>query len=94
MGVIKQLMLKQDEEAWAQQLSKHDEPQPEEFYPCEPHEDTEMIIVDSTTDGLEEEFRLVRIDGFFYLESWDNSKSKWIIHGTFHPRELLNKIKA
>lgn len=63
--------------------------QPEEHY-----EDTEIVIVDATTNGTEEEFRLVKTDGLFYLEHWDGENKKWNIVESLAPNELIQKVRA
>lgn len=54
----------------------------------------ELVVVDATTDGTENEYRIVKIDGMFYLEVWDSTSQVWNVTDSLTPFELLTKLKG
>jgi len=63
---------------------------------CEdvPQPDGEMIIVDATTDGTDEEYRLVREGNCFFLEHWNPEKQEWNIIESLSSYELIQKVRS
>jgi hypothetical protein len=93
MGMMKQKYL--EEQQYLEEKQQHLDSFDVDMQ-CEdvPYEDSELILIDATSDGTEDEFRLVKCDGLFYLEHWDPSTHAWKVQDSMSPNEVLAKLKG